>query len=330
MLQAIGLTLGGRPGSRHCQRLAMPSSRVTLLRLVRAVPDRPVVTPHVLGVDEFALRRGRRYGTILVDAQAHRVVDLLEDPSSDALVEWLAGHPGTKVICRDRDGVYASAARRGAPGALQVAHRWHLTDNLADALERYAVRELASLRRDLTTIERRRSAARLRVALPSPESSSNRLVERSRRRHAEVHNLLRQGHTVSGIARLLKLDRKTVRRFANADAPTDLLGRDHQRRRAVDAYQPYLARRWREGQHVAKVLFNELRRLGYRGSVRTVARYHWLANRRTSITGIRALAWAESAVFSQAKAMIWHTCSGVNFTGAPGRGSSASRRPLLH
>lgn len=119
----------------------MPSSRVTLLRLVRALPDRPVVAPHVLGVDEFALcRRGRRYGTILVDAQAHRVIDLLEDPSSDALVTWMADHPGSKVICRDRDGVYASAARRGAPGALQVADRWHLTHNLADALERYAVR----------------------------------------------------------------------------------------------------------------------------------------------------------------------------------------------
>ena len=108
----------------------MPSSRVTLLRLVRAVPYRPVVAPHVLGVDEFALRRGRRYGTILVDAQAHRVIDLLEDPSSDALVQWMGNHPGSKVICRDRDGVYASAARRGAPSALQVADRWHLTHNL--------------------------------------------------------------------------------------------------------------------------------------------------------------------------------------------------------
>ncbi len=112
MLQAIGLTLGGRPGSRHCLCLAMPTSRITLLRLVRALPDKCVVAPRVLGVDEFALRRGRRYGTILVDAQAHRVIDLLEDPSSDALVDWMADHPGSKVICRDRDGVYASAARR--------------------------------------------------------------------------------------------------------------------------------------------------------------------------------------------------------------------------
>jgi len=97
----------------------------------------------------LALRRGRRYGTILMDAEADRIVDLLEDPSADALVDWLTNHPGAQVICRDRDGVYASAARRGAPDALQVADRWHLVHNLADALERFAVRVLAALRKEL-------------------------------------------------------------------------------------------------------------------------------------------------------------------------------------
>jgi transposase len=118
----------------------MPTSRSTLLRMVRALPERSIAAPTVLGVDEFALRRGRRYGTILVYANAHRIVDLLEDPSVDALVAWLSHHPGAKVICRDRDGVYVNAARRGAPDALQVADRWHLVHNLADALERFAVR----------------------------------------------------------------------------------------------------------------------------------------------------------------------------------------------
>src|SRR3979409_2176911 len=118
---------------------------MTLLRLVWALPEPAIDTPRVLGVDEFASRRGRRYGTIVIDGNSHHVVDLLEDPSAEALVGWLTEHPGAQVICRDRDGVYASAARRGAPNAVQVADRWHIVHNMADALERMAVRVLAQL-----------------------------------------------------------------------------------------------------------------------------------------------------------------------------------------
>lgn len=142
-LEFIGLALGGRPGSRLSRRHQKPISRTTLLRLVRALPEPPVDTPRELGVHEFAFRRGRRYGTILIDARSHHVVHLLEDASADALVRWLGGHHGVNVICRDRDGVYASAARRGAPVAMQVADRWHIVHNLADAPERMAVRVLA-------------------------------------------------------------------------------------------------------------------------------------------------------------------------------------------
>jgi hypothetical protein len=102
--------LGGRPGSRLSSRQKKPTSRMTLLRLVRALPEPAIETPQVLGVDEFAFRRGRRYGTIVIDGDDHHVIDLLEDPSAEALVGWLTEHPGAQVICRDRDGAYASAA----------------------------------------------------------------------------------------------------------------------------------------------------------------------------------------------------------------------------
>jgi len=263
--------------------------------MVRALPERPILTPTVLGVDEFALRRGRRYGTILVDAEAHQIVDLLEDPSADALVDWLSNHPGAEVICRDRDGVYASAARRGAPDALQVADRWHLVHNLADALERFAVRVLAALRKELKAVEFADVVPPLVLSPPAPPG---RLIARNAQRHAEIHELTAQGLTVSAIARRVRLDRKTVRRFADAEAAADLLGPHGRRATALDGYLPYLAKRWREGQHVAAFLFDEVRQQGYRGSKRTVRRQ--LAGWRTAeppppahalLPGPRTLTW---------------------------------------
>ena len=113
--------LGGRPGSRLSARQKKPTSRMTLLRLVRALPEPGIETPQVIGVDEFAFRRGRRYGTIVIDGDDHHVIDLLEDPSAEALVGWLTEHPGAEVICRDRDGVYAGEACTNAAVADRCA-----------------------------------------------------------------------------------------------------------------------------------------------------------------------------------------------------------------
>ena len=295
LLEEIGVALGGRPGSRQCKRLAMPASRTTLLRMVRALPERRVATPTVLGVDEFALRRGRRYGTILVDVGVHRIVDLLEDPSADALVDWLTKHPGVEVICRDRAGVYASAARRGAPAALQVTDRWHLVHNLADALERFAVRVLAAVRKDIKMEE----AADATPEVLAPVVLPGRLKERTERRHAEIHELLVQGLTISAISRRLRLHRRTVYRFAAAEAAADLLGpREGRRVTALDPYLPYLQKRWREGQHVATFLFDDIYKKGYRGSKRTVRRHveAWRTAEppppaHVRLPGPRTLAW---------------------------------------
>jgi transposase len=277
LLTAVGLALSGRAGARLSGLLDLPAGRSGVLRLVMALPDPPAGTVKVLGVDDFAFRRGRIYGTILVNAETGEPVDLLPDREARTLGQWLREHPGTEVICRDRAGAYAAGARDGAPDAIQVADRWHLYHNLARHVEKTAARHRRCLQGTFPEPGApgpagSQDAAGPQAAARQPAASA--LADRTRQRYEEVQALRAQRLGIAAIAARTGLDRHTVRRFCRAASAGELLaGPGRGRPSLLDDYEPYLRQRWNEGCTSARKLHAELRQRGYAGSYGAVANY---------------------------------------------------------
>jgi transposase len=278
-LQAVAFALGGRAGARLAQRLATSVSRMTLIRLIRRMPEPALqASPRVLGVDDFALRHGRVYGTVLIDISTHRPIEVLPDPTADTLADWLQAHPGVEIVCRDRAGAYADGIARGAPKAIQVADRWHLWSNLGDAVERTLAQHRRHLQHPVTAPSPPPDPSPplpMAAQRRTPADRDDRVARRTRERHTAIHALLADGHGIRTIARELHLSRNTVRRFAHAERVEQLLvhAGTGRRPKTLEAYDSYLRSRWSEGCTNAQRLYQELRTLGYRGGSTAVRQY---------------------------------------------------------
>ena len=260
----LGVALGGKAGVGLGQRWGLAVSRNTLLRLLRQRPVPSFPTPTVLGVDDFALRKRHTYGTILVDLERRQPVALLPDRTAETVAQWLREHPGVDVITRDRSSTYAEGARQGAPGATQVADRFHLLQNLAEVLTQVFTTHGRVL--DAVNATERQQPVALSdgtsaVPVPPPPTApaeQARAAQRAARRQArydEAWALHRQGWSTAAIAAQVGCSRRTIERSLQMPTWPVPQHRRHYGRSILNPYKAYLLERWNAGCHTAIQLF---------------------------------------------------------------------------
>jgi len=271
-LRELGFALGGEAGSHIAGMLKIACSADTFLRLIRRTTLTSHLTPTHLGVDDWAFHRNVSYGTILVDLQDHRVVDLLPDRCADSLESWLMSHPGVELISRDRAGDYATGASKGAPHAVQVADRFHVQKNLSETVERIFYRHRQALQQ-IKVAGSASSTAPVAAPIPRPERKAQQEQVRARReqRYEAVRQLYLQGMTLSEIARRFHMGRMTVQKFAYADTYPETAAY-RVKASMLHPYEAYLRERWQQGCRNGAQLYREVVAMGYPGKRKQVAR----------------------------------------------------------
>ena len=276
-LTAIGLALGGAAGTRLSRRLGHRVSLNPLLQLVARQSLPPITTPKTLGVDDFAFRKGQRYGTILVDLDQHRPIALLKDREANTLAAWLQQHPGVQVLSRDRSKSYKQGMTQGAPDAIQVADRFHLLQYLAEVLERFLATQSDALK--AVDLAHHQALGKPLVVPPKPSTAQQQRAQQRRARrlanYEQVHKLRQQGYQVLDIAHHLGMGERTV--FTYLAAPSFPEWQPSPQRRSrpsiLTPYKLYLHEQWNAGQRQTKQLFEDIQQQGYQGTYKTVAKY---------------------------------------------------------
>jgi len=278
----LAFVLGGEAGSKTARQIGLQISGDTLLRRIRhnsGLTNEPVT---VLGVDDFAFRRGERYGTILVDLEKRKPIDLLPDRKAETLADWLKKHPEIEIISRDRAGCYAAGVKAGAPQAVQIADRFHLLKNLLDGFEKFLSRRhqvIAEVfQKVFPSVNRQNEQP---PPTKPPISAAKNLEIKQRQARAAAHEkrvlsvkgLHLGGMPILKIARRLKMSRNTVKKFlAVESAPPRQPNR--QRFSPIHRFLPFLQKRWtQEGERSSRALWKEIKEQGYPGAEATLRHF---------------------------------------------------------
>lgn len=218
LLSSLAAIAGGQAGVCLARQIQFPTSRSTLLRCLLRQAVSPSSEPRVVGVDDFAWTKRRRYGTILVDLETHRLLALLADCEVETVVAWFRHHPNVQIVTRDRSLTFAEAIRLGAPQALHIADRFHLHRNAMTCLETLLTREQATIRRVVATL---RTDHRQAHPPPPPKPLVPERQQSERRagryaRYEQVVQLKAQGWSQRAIAQETELHPQTVAIYLKA------------------------------------------------------------------------------------------------------------------
>lgn len=281
-LAQIGLATGGEAGVRLARKLAMQTSPATMIRLIRQLNVPVTKTPRIIGIDDWAFRRGRTYGTIIVDHELGQPIELLPSSASDVVKAWLEQYPSIEIVTRDRSGEYRDAITQALPEATQIADRWHLLKNMGEAIERHISKRYKSLRQSMakwasedavdldteTSEKRRRYAPGIeREAIHTARTEARQAV------YDAVKARQAQGAYITDVAREFNLSQKTVRRWVNSERlPPDTRGR-FKRICLIDKYEAYLRARLAEGCTNQSQLWREICQQGFTGNRELVSKW---------------------------------------------------------
>src|SRR5450755_3241170 len=303
-IEAIGLATCVELGARFAPHLGIATSPTTILRRTMALPTCLPEQVLLLGIDDWSFRRGRKFGTILVDLATHKVIDLLPDRTTETAAAWMQAHPEIDIVSRDRGGDYAAAARKGAPQACEVADRFHLAQNLTDRIEVILSRccpeiRKAFRRRDPSAFSEDQSEGNEREptqepnewsSAPAPLAGNAHLARQGERadRLRLLGELSAQGVTQKEIAHRLGMGERTVRYWLSRGIPYGTPESRNKRRKGFDPYASYVEERIRQGCRNGQELWREITAQGYKGSCRTV--YRFLESRQVNASSIQGKA----------------------------------------
>ena len=306
-VQEIGFATCGKGGERLSDKLGMAISDATLLWSLFLVPLPEVGQVRVVGVDDWSWRRGKRFGTILVNLETHKIIDLLADREAESVQKWLAKHPEVEIVSRDRGGCYVDGATWGAPQATQVADRWHILSNLGDAVEEFLIRAHIRLPDKAAASEAHEEGDQPLSSFSATKACQRKSQARLLRKwklYQRVQELHATGMSLRRIGEELGLARNTVRKYFRQAPEPPLPTPRSLRASQLDPYEDYLLARWSQGERNAAQLYREISERGYPGSA-TMVRAYIAHLRTTTADGSAPRSRKERAAAVSPRALRW-------------------------